>query len=89
MVATVRALMLMLVAPPLVLLMWAHLVRSAYSGWDWPVVIVAGLIGLAGAATAPWRGTLKWVVAVAYALLLVPALPLAGLIAVCSTGDCL
>lgn len=89
MLGTARALSLMLLAPPIVLLMWAHFVRPAYSGWDWPAIIVAGLIGLAGAATAPWRGIWKWVVAVAYALLLIPVLPFTGLLAVCWTGDCL
>lgn len=89
MVGTVRALMLMLLAPPLVLLLWAHVIRPTYSGWDWVAVILAGLLGLAGAATAPWRKTWKLGVAVVYGLLLVPALPFAGLLAVCSTGDCL
>jgi hypothetical protein len=89
MVGAARALILMLLAPPLVLLLWAHIVRPTYSGWDWAAVIMAGLLGLAGAATAPWRGTWKWVAAVIYGVLLVPALPFAALLAVCSTGDCL
>jgi hypothetical protein len=81
--------MLMLLAPPVVLLFWAHLVRPTYSGWDWPACIAAGLVGLAGAATAPWQGLWKWGVAIVYGLLLLPALPFVGLLAVCSTGDCL
>ena len=87
MVRTVRALMIMLLAPPLALLLWAHFVRPSHSGWDLPAVIMAGLLGLAGAGTAPWRG--KGKVAVVYGLLPVTALPFAALLAVCSTGDCL
>jgi hypothetical protein len=89
MIGTLRSLTLMLLAPPLVLIAWAHLIRPTSSGWDWPALIVAGLLGLVGVATAPWRGTLKSIVTVAYALLLVVALPFVGLLAVCSTGDCL
>jgi hypothetical protein len=89
MVATVRSLTLMLLAPPAVLLLWAHLVRPTYSGWDWPALILAGLLGLAGAATAPWQGMWKWSVTLVYGLSLLPALPFTGLLAVCSTGDCL
>jgi threonine dehydrogenase-like Zn-dependent dehydrogenase len=75
--------------PPLLLLLWAHIIHPSHSGWDWVAVIAAGLVGLAGAATAPWRGARKWVIVGLYALLLVPALPFTGLLAVCSTGDCL
>lgn len=88
MVGTARTLLLMLIAPPLLLLFWAHVVRPGYSGWDWVAIIAAAVIGLIGAVTAPWHGRREWI-AVVYALLLVPVLPFAGLLAVCSTGDCL
>jgi hypothetical protein len=89
MLSAVRTIILMLLAPPLFLLSWAHLIRPSHAGWDWPVVIAAGLVGLVGAATAPWRGRRKWVVFAVYGILLIPALPFTGLLAVCSTGDCL
>jgi threonine dehydrogenase-like Zn-dependent dehydrogenase len=89
MIQTARALVIMLLAPPLALLFWAHAVRRIYSGWDLVAIIVAGLLGLAGAATAPWQGIRKYAAAAVYGLLLIPALPFAGLLAVCSTGDCL
>jgi hypothetical protein len=88
-VGTARALLLMLLGPPLVLLFWAHGVRPTYSGLDWPAIILAGLLGLAGLAAAPWRSSPKIVVAFVYSLLLIAALPFVGLLAVCSTGDCL
>jgi hypothetical protein len=84
--------MLMLLTPPLVLLLWAHVVRPTYSGWDLPAVILAGLfglLGLAGLATAPGRSPRRIALAVGYGVLFVAALPFAALLAVCSTGDCL
>ncbi len=89
MVATARSLLLMLFAPPAVLLLWAHTVRSSYSGWEWPAVILAGLLGLAGVATAPWRSRFKIGVGIGYTALLFAALPFVTLLAVCTTGDCL
>lgn len=88
MVGIARALMLMLPAPLLALLFWAHVVGSSTWGWEWAAIIVAGLIGLIGAVTAPWHGRWKWI-AIVYGLLLIPTLPFAGLLAVCSTGNCL
>ena len=79
--------MLMLLAPPLVLLFWAHVVPS-YFDWEWVALIVAAVVGLLGAVTAPWHDRWKWI-AVVYGLLLIPTLPFAGLLAVCSTGNCL
>ena len=87
--ANMRSIVLMLVAPPLVLLLWAHFLRPALSGLDLPAIIIAGLIGAVGAATAPWPGNAKVIVTIAYLSLLVIALPFLSLLAVCSTGDCL
>jgi len=89
MIANSRTLALMLVAPPLVLLLWAHLIRPAASGFDVLAVLLAGSIGLAGAATAPWPDKTKAVVAVIYIGLGVFTIPFLALLAVCSTGDCL
>lgn len=87
--ATLRTLAIMLLAPPLALLLWAHFIRPMASDTDVLAVFMAGIIGLAGAATAPWPATVRAAVAVAYIILAVAALPLATLLVVCSTGDCL
>jgi len=89
MMANARTLATMLLAPPLVLLLWAHLIRPAASGLDLLAVFSAGIVGLAGATTAPWSAKVKALVAVAYIGLAVVALPFMTLLAVCSTGDCL
>ena len=89
MMTTARTLAIMLLAPPLVLFLWAHLIRPTASDLDLLAVFSAGIIGLAGAATAPWPAKIKAAVAVAYIGLAVGALPFVTLLAVCSTGDCL
>ena len=79
----------MFAGPPLVLLLWAHLLRPVVPHSDWFALPAAGLFGLAGVATAPWSDSVKTAVAVAYIVLGVLALPFVGLLAVCSTGDCI
>ena len=86
---SVRTVVLMLAGPPLLLLLWAHLVRPIWPGLDWIAVIAAGLMGLAVLAAAPWTSNVRTGVAVAYILLGIAALPFLTLLAVCSTGDCL
>ncbi|HEV2043987.1 MAG TPA: hypothetical protein VGR05_04835, partial [Sphingomicrobium sp.] len=75
--------------PPLLLVLWAHLLRPFWPNSDWFAVIAAGLIGMAAVATAPWRDRTRAVIAVVYIVLLWASLPFVGLLAVCSTGDCL
>ena len=87
--AILRTLFLMLVAPPLALLLWAHLIRPAASDSDIIALFLAGIIGLAGAVTAPWSPKVKAAASIAYIAVGVMALPLLTLLAVCSTGDCL
>ena len=87
--ASVRSIILMLVAPPLLLLLWAHFIRSNWPGLDWPVVILAGLIGLVGIATSPWERRAKVGFGIVYVGLAFAGLPFLTLLAVCSTGDCL
>lgn len=89
MMANARTLAIMLLAPPLVLLLWAHLIHPIVSNLDLLAVFSAGIIGLAGAATAPWSAKVKTTVVVAYIVLAVATLPFMTLLAVCSTGDCL
>jgi hypothetical protein len=80
---------LMLLAPPLLLLAWAHLLRPMSPAWEWAALIGAGLVGIAGAATGPWPEPTKLRVVVGYVLLALLTLPFLALFAVCSTGDCL
>lgn len=89
MAATLRTLILALAAPPLLLLFWAHSVRQFATGTDLAAMAVAGLVGLAGIATAPWREGVRMAAAAVYVAVGLIALPLLGLLAVCSTGDCL
>ena len=79
----------MLLGPPLVLLFWAHVIRSSWPGLDWPVTILAGLVGLGGVAISPWAVKIKTGIGLAYLVASVATLPFVGLLAVCSTGDCL
>ena len=83
------ALVPMLFGPPLVLLLWAHLVRPIWQGSEWIALLAAVLSGLAGVVTSPWSNRVQAVVAVAYILVAMVALPFLLLGAVCSTGDCL
>jgi hypothetical protein len=84
-----RSIVLMLLGPPVVLWLWAHLIRPSWPGLDWPVTILAGLLGFVGVAIAPWRTRTKIIVGAAYVALAIALLPFVGLLAVCSTGDCL
>lgn len=86
---SVRSILLMLLGPPVVLLLWAHLIRPNWLGWDWPVMITAVLLGLVGIGTSPWRLEAKVTLLAAYLALSLVAVPFLGLLAVCSTGDCL
>ncbi len=89
MMASLRTLAIMLFAPPLVLLLWAHLVRPTISGLDLLAIFLAGAGGLSATATAPWSTRAKVIVAVTYIGLSILVLPFMTLLAVCSTGDCL
>ena len=89
MIAGARSLALMLLAPPLVLLLWAHVLRPVLSGSGYAAGFVAALVGLAGVAIAPASNKVKALIAVCYVSLCFVTLPFVTLLAVCSTGDCL
>jgi len=84
--ASLRSILLMLFAPLLVLLVWAHLFPQI---WFRAAEILAGFTGLVGVATSPWSKAEKLAAAAGYILLAVLAVPFLGLLAVCTTGDCL
>lgn len=73
----------------MVLLIWAHLIRPTVSGLDFFAIFLAGIIGMAGAITAPWPAKFKGAVTILYIGLVLVALPFLALLSVCSTGDCL
>jgi hypothetical protein len=85
---TIGALTLMLAGPPLLLLLWAQLIRPMWQSSEWIALLAAGLSGLAGVVSTPWSNRVQAIVAVAYILVAVVALPFLLLVAVCSTGDC-
>ena len=89
MLVLARAVFLMVIAPVAVLLIWAHFVRPSLSGLDYIVLVIAALAGLVGVATAPWRSEVRIRLGLAYLIAAILLLPIAGLFAVCSTGDCL
>jgi hypothetical protein len=89
MITTARSVAIIFVGPPLVLFTWAHLLHQNFPGSSWAGFFAAGVIGLAGVASAPWSNTMKIFVATAYIGLGVVILPFLTLLAVCSTGDCL
>jgi hypothetical protein len=89
MLAVLRSIAMMLLAPPTVLLFWAHFVRPSFAESELLAVVFAGAAGLVGAITAPWAGNAKPIVAGTYVVLCFMALPFASLLAVCSTGLCL
>ncbi|WP_156255312.1 hypothetical protein [Sandarakinorhabdus oryzae] len=90
--ATLYSLALMLAGPPAVLLAWAHWLRSGPLGSETGEIVAmvaAVVVGLTGLAFAPWPRATKEKIGVAYAIAAVLLLPLATLLAVCTTGDCL
>lgn len=89
MIATARSLFIILLGPPLVLLFWAHLIRPAWSRSDWLALIAAALTGVLGIATARWPEAVKLGAAGVWVAITILWLPYLGLIAVCTTGDCL
>ena len=97
-VASARAIFLMFLAPPLILLAWAHFLPSFEAEWmpfwltmaiGWLGLLVAAAIGLVGLATAPWPDRTRALVAAIYAPLFLISLPFQALVAGCMTGNCL
>ena len=66
MFATARSLFLMLVMPFAMLFAWAHLLRQTWNDGGELAMIAAGLVGVAGVATAPWPDKRRAVIAAVY-----------------------
>ena len=91
------AIALMLFGPLLVWLIYAHFFRDFDANREWREVVTVGLAIVAGSlgalAIGPpfrrWHLWIKLVAFAAYGTLLAFAMPMIGLVAVCTTGDCL
>jgi hypothetical protein len=82
----------MLLAPPLVLLGLAH--AGAFASDSSPLVIYLAwvgvwLIGMAALLSSGWNRRLLIWAGVAFTIAAIPIIPFLGLLAVCSTGDCI
>jgi len=86
---TLLPFMLMLLGPPALLLLWAHLVRPIWQGSGVIALFAAGLLGVAGVVSSPWSNRVQAVVVIVYILIAMVTLPFLSLLAVCSTGDCI
>lgn len=91
---TVRTLVLMFVAPPLLLYALAQagaLSDPSDLGAAVAYALLAAIwaIGMAALLTSGWRRGVKLGAGVAYTLAAIPVLPFLALLAVCTTGDCL
>jgi hypothetical protein len=73
--------------PFALLIAYAHLTRSW--GMGWTPVIIAGALGLALFAMGPWRIRTRVVGGFLYTFAAYFVLPIMGLLAECSTGNCL
>ena len=91
MARTIGTIFVMILAPPLLLFALAHLSLFAARA---PLVAYAALIaiwaiGIGAMLSSGWSRRVLVGVGVAYTLAAVPILPFLGLLAVCSTGDCI
>jgi len=88
---TIHIVAIMALGPPVLLYIIAQLglfaLRSEVIGWG--ALVVAWGVGMAALATSGWRRGVMLGVGIAYTVVAVPVVPFLGLLAVCSTGDCL
>jgi len=76
-----------LVAPPLLMLLFANfLPHSGAIGLA--TVIIAGLAGMMGILFAHWHAETKLIVAMLYLAIAYAVMPLIALLAFCTVGDC-
>lgn len=88
---TIRTVAIMALAPPLLLFGVAHAGVVSYLPvmTGYALFVLAWALGIAAVATSGWPPLVKAWVAVAYTLAAMPGMPFLGLLAVCSTGNCL
>jgi hypothetical protein len=91
---TIRTLVIMLLAPPLLLYALAQAgafhsaaVDSAAAGYA--LLAAAWATGITALLASGWPRDVQLKVGLAYTLAAIPVLPFLALLAVCTTGDCL
>ena len=87
----ILVLAIMLLGPPLALLMLAHtgLFPSRWGNADYAILLALGVGGISAMAWSRWPPIVMLLVGIAYTILAIPVLPILGLLAVCSTGNCI
>lgn len=81
---------IMLLAPPLVLFGAAHLSLLSHSAVaSYGVLVLAWAVGIAALIASSWPRRIKWGLGIGYTVIAVPLVPFLGLLAACSTGDCI
>ncbi|MCX8477313.1 MAG: hypothetical protein MT490_16115 [Sphingomonas sp.] len=88
-ISTLHSLFITVLGPPLVLLLWAHLIRPHWSGFDLLALAIAAATGLSGIATARWSDLVKVAGAGIWLTIAIVTWPYPILGIVCTTGDCL
>jgi hypothetical protein len=87
---TARTAALMALLPPVLLVASAHAGALSHSALaSWGILVGAWAAAMAALATSGWSSRTGLLVGLAYTLAAIPLLPFLGLLAVCSTGDCL
>lgn len=91
MVRSLSAAVAMVIAPALLLVAAAHTGLFALGSrpLTYAILVLAWLIGMVAIASAGWSRKITLGLMVIYTIIGIPALPFAGLLAVCSTGDCI
>ena len=76
-----------MITPYALLIVYAHLIPHA--GMGWTPILVAGAVGLTIFAVGPWSDRTRLIGGLLYLIAAIFALPFMGLLAECSTGNCL
>lgn len=91
MVRSFIAAVAMILAPALLLVAAAHTSMFSHrsAALAYVMLFLAWLIGLGAIRMGGWSHRVTAGAMVVYTIVAIPALPFAGLLAVCSTGDCI
>ena len=90
-VVSARTLLLMAVVPVVALFVaaYAGLLSPHRGGVGYAPLLLAGAAGMVPLPWSGWDRSIMVIAAITYAGLVLIALPYVGLLAVCSTGDCI
>ena len=87
--ATLRAVLLAAVAPPLILVAYVYVSGARSLILDYLVILAGIILGVVGIALANWSRRTTVIAIVGYMVFASVSLPLALFLMVCSTGDCI